>query len=261
MRVAEGSIVYQHGVPPCTGIGLVWTKKELSEGIGGRVAEVLFDEEGNAEIEDIFLGENDTGFDQDALRQVLNAPRNIENWRVGEAIAETYLVDHRGCFFPWPESRDARKSGSSLPGADLVGIGTDMDGYCLAFGETKTSGEAKYPPGVMYGPKGLKKQLEDLRDNERIRSDLFRYLGFHAKGTPWRANFRAAGKRYLKNSSDIILFGMLVRDVPPKGDDLQARVRNLALNCPRGTRIELIAIYLPDGCIDSLGKAVLTKRN
>ena len=261
MSVAVGNVVYKHGTPPCTGIGLAWTEEELGEGIGGRVSEVLFDEEGRAQIKEIFSGEDDTGFAQDTLRQVLGAPRYIENWRVGEAIAETYLVDHRDCIFPWPVSRDLRKSGSSLPGADLVGLGIDPNGYCLAFGETKTSAEANYPPRVMYGSDGLERQLEDLRDNERMRSDLFRYLSFRSQGASWSSYFEAAGKRYLKNSSDVMLFGMLVRDVPPSGDDLRVRVHNLSKECPKGTRIELIAIYLPDGCIDGLGKAALAKRN
>jgi hypothetical protein len=73
-----------------------------------------------------------------------------EEWRVGEALAEAYLVAHRTCKFPWPDGRDARKAGSSLPGADLVGFqqhgGTDR----FAFGEVKTSGEIRYPPGAMY---------------------------------------------------------------------------------------------------------------
>lgn len=261
MKVAAGGVAYNQGIPPCTGIGLVWTEEELCEGIDGRVKEVLFDDDGKAQIEDIFSGQDDTGFVQDALRQVLNDPGYIEDWRVGEAIAEAYLVAHRDCIFPWPVIRDVRKSGSSLPGADLVGLGTDAGGYCLAFGETKTSGQAKYPPSVMYGPKGLKRQLEDLRDNKRIRTDLFRYLAFRSIEASWKQHFEAAGERYLKNSSDVMLFGMLVRDVPPNGDDLRARVHKLSENCPNGTRIELIAIYLPDGCIDGLGKAALAKRN
>ena len=223
---------------------------------------LLFDDEGKSVIEELIIpSEDETGFATDALRRILSAPESIENWRVGEAIAEAYLEDHHDCIFPWPDSRDERKSGSSLPGADLVGFGVDSAGYCFAFGETKTSSEDTYPPRVMYGRTGLTKQVEDLRDKVSIRNDLFRYLSFRSSGASWRPYFEVAGKRYLKNSSDVMLFGVLVRDVPPNGSDLQTCVHSLAKDCPEGTRIEILAIYLPDGCIDSLGATALAKRN
>ena len=262
MSVAVGSVIYNLGSPPCSGVGLIWTRAELNAALDERVAMLLFDDEGKSDIEELIIpDEDETGFATDALKRILSVPEVIEDWRVGEAIAEAYLVDHRDCVFPWPDSRDERKSGSSLPGADLVGFGSDSAGYCFAFGETKTSRGATYPPKVMYGRTGLKKQLEDLRDSESIRDDLLKYLGFRSKGASWRPYFEAAGKRYLVNSSDVMLFGMLVRDVPPNGRDLQARVHTLAKDCPEGTRIEIFAIYLPCGCIDGLGTTALTKRN
>ena len=88
----------------------------------------------------------------------------VEIQKLLAAIAEVYLTDHRSCQFPWPLGRDERKSSSSLPRADLVGFRTDESGNALAFGEVKTSSEANYPPRVMYGETGLRKQLENLRD-------------------------------------------------------------------------------------------------
>ncbi len=111
-----------------------------------------------------------TEFAQEHLAEALADPDDIENWRVGEAIAEAYLTEHRNCQFPWPDGRDERKNGSSLPGADLVGIQHDAKGDRFAFGEVKTSGQAKHPPGVMYGRTGLKQQLEDLFDKVEIRT-------------------------------------------------------------------------------------------
>ena len=113
---------------PCSGLGLRWSDNELSAAMDGRVAAVLFDDEGKANIEDILTSLAETDFAQEGLRRLLEDPDRIENWRVGEAIAETYLIDHRSCSFPWPDGRDERKSGSSLPGADLVGFGIDDDG-------------------------------------------------------------------------------------------------------------------------------------
>ena len=260
MGIAEGETVYSHGSPPCSGVGLSWSDEELDAALSGRVAEVLFDDEGKADIEAILSPLPDTAFEQEGVNRILEDPEDIEDWRVGEAIAETYLTDHRDCYFPWPDGRDERKSGSSLPGADLVGFGNDSDGDCFAFGEVKTSSDANYPPGSMYGRTGLKQQLEDLRDSETIRDGLFIYLGHRAGTAPWKPRFEAASKRYLKNSSDVQLYGVLVRDVPPHADDLRVRVHDLAENCPESTDIELLALYLPEGRIDGIGKSTVTKR-
>ena len=260
MTIAEGNTVCMHGAPPCSGIGLQWTKQELDTALEAKVAEVLFDDEGMADVESILVDLAETDFAQERLRRILKSPNDIEDWRVGEALAESYLACHRACYFPWPAGRDERKLGSSLPGADLVGFGTDEDGDCLAFGEVKTSSEARYPPNVMYGPMGLKQQLEDLRDHEAVRDGLLRYLGHRARGAAWRSRFERASRRYLQNKSDVQLYGVLIRDVPPDEDDLRARVRNLAQDCPDESFIELLALYLPDGCIHGLGKVVVAKR-
>lgn len=226
----------------------------------GQVAAVLFDDEGKANIENIFAGLSESDFPPDGLRRVLEDPDEVEDWRVGEAIAEVYLTDHRSCSFPWPAGRDERKSGSSLPGADLVGFGIDDDGDCLAFGEVKTSSEHRYPPGAMYGRTGLKQQLEDLRDSEAIRDDLVKYLAHRARSAPWRARFERAASRYLRNTSDVQLYGCLVRDVEPDQDDLRVRVGALGAACPEGTRIELLALYLPQERLDGIGKQIIARR-
>ena len=237
-----------------------WSDDDLNAAMNDRVAAVLFDDEGKANIEDILAGLAETDFAQDGLRRVLEDPDAVEDWRVGEAIAETYLSDHRSCCFPWPDGRDERKSGSSLPGADLVGFGRDDSGDCLAFGEVKTSGEGRYPPGAMHGRTGLQRQLEDLRDRETIRDDLVKYLGHRATGAQWRARFEGAGSRYLQNTSDVQLFGFLVRDVEPHRDDLRARVGGLAAGCPEGTRVELVALYLPRESLEGIGREMVVRR-
>ena len=146
MSVAVGRTVYRCGAAPCSGAGLVWGAGELDSALSGPVAMVLFDDEGKANIESILTDLVETDFEQDSLRRILSDPDAVEDWRVGEAIAETYLQVHRACCFPWPDGRDERKSGSSLPGADLVGFGKDGGGDCIAFGEVKTSSQANYPP-------------------------------------------------------------------------------------------------------------------
>ena len=226
----------------------------------GRVAAVLFDDNGKADIEEILAGLAETDFEQAGLRRVLRDPDHLEDWRVGEAIAEAYLTDHRSCTFPWPDGRDERKSGSSLPGADLVGFGIDGDGDCFAFGEVKTSREERYPPGTMRGRTGLKKQLEDLRDRTAIRDDLVRYLGHRSGSAWWLARFRRAAKRYVGNPCDVQLYGVLVRDVEPHQDDLRARVDDLGAGCPEETRIGLLALYLPPESLEGIGDEMVARR-
>ena len=260
MTVAAGTECYSLGSAPCRGRGYVWADEDLDKAIDGPVSSVVFDDTGKADIEEILAGVAETEFAKEQLAEVLADPDDIESWRVGEAIAETYLTDHRGCMFPWPDGRDERKSGSSLPGADLVGFQTDENGDRFVFGEVKTSGEDKHPPGALYGRTGLKQQLEDLRDKVYIRGDLMKYLGHRAGRAPWLARYRAASRRYLANTSDVQLFGMLVRDVDPHQDDVRVRVEKLAVKCPIGTGIELLALYLPKGKIRELpAKAMATR--
>lgn len=260
MTVAVGASCYRIGSSPCKGTGLAWTNGELDDAIFGPVAALVFDDAGKADIATLLAGVAETEFAQDGLAEVLSDPDDIEDWRVGEAIAETYLTDHRSCTFPWPDGRDERKARSSLPGADLVGFQTDEYGDRFAFGEVKTSSEAKYPPGAAYGPKGLKQQLEDLRDKRPIRDRLMKYLGHRAGTAVWRDRYRAASRRYLANSSDVQLFGVLIRDVGPHEDDVRVRVDKLAIACPDKTVIELLALYIPPGNIAKLSAKALAAK-
>ena len=245
------------GVP---GGGWRWTGDELDAAIDGPVAAVLFDDEGKANIEKILAGLPETNFEHEGLRRVFDDPVKVEDWRVGEAIAEVYLSEHRSCHFPWSDGRDERKSGSSLPGADLVGLGADAEGDCLAFGEVKTSRDGRHPPGVMHGQMGLRQQLEDLRDKESIRDGLFRYLSHRAREAPWRDRFKNAVRRYLRDKSDVKLYGFLVRDVEPDRDDLRMCVSVLGTDRPTRTRIELVALYLPQDSLDGFAAVVVARR-
>lgn len=141
-----------------------------------------------------------------------------------------------------------------------VGFQRDKQGERFVFGEVKTSREAEYPPSVVYGRTGLKQQLEDLRDKVDIRDGLVKYLGHRAKNALWEDRFKAATKRFLNNKSDVRLFGVLVRDVEPHEDDVRIRVEKLGKDCPKGTQIELLALYLPSGAIGNLATQALATR-
>jgi hypothetical protein len=236
------------------------SQRVLEEALSHSVAAIVFDDDGTAQIASLLEGVAETDFARENLDSLLNAAPPPENWRVGEALAESFLSQCRSCHFPWPDGRDERKRGSSLPGADLVGFHRDGDVDRFAFGEVKTSSEISYPPGVVYGRHGFKRQLEDLCDRPEIREGLVRYLAHRAMQASWRDRFRSAAAVFFRNTKDVRIFGLLIRDVPPHQDDLRNRVDRLGLDCPVGMMIELIAIYLPESSIISLSAQVMASR-
>ena len=194
-------------------------------------------------------------------RRILSDTKPPEDWRVGEALAESYLVHQKNCFFPWPDGRDERKSGSSLPGADLVGFQSNGTNDFFAFGEVKTSTENKYPPGAMHGRTGLKQQLENLKDDVKIKDDLVRYLAHRATTASWGSRYRCAFKNYVQSKTNVRVFGFLIRDVEPNQEDLRIRVIKLAEEQHTDMVIELLALYLSQGSIGQLSNKVTSSRN
>lgn len=74
-----------------------------------------------------------------------------------------------------------------------------------------------------------------------------------AQGADWEDKFKAALARFLAESTDVAIFGVLIRDVPPDESDLKTRSKNIANKHPAKMHIELLAIYLPAGSIGILG--------
>ncbi len=257
MTIATGIIAYNLGSPPVSGCGIVWSKEELGTALAESVSEVVFDESGKADIAALLAGVAETDFTQNELTQILTDPKPPEDWRVGEALAECYLVQHQQCFFPWPDGRDERKTGSSLPGADLVGLHTEEGEEYFAFGEVKTSTEEKYPPGAMHSRTGLKQQLEDLKESNKIKDDLVKYLGYRAVTADWKKQYQRAASKFLQDKNAIRIFGVLIRDVEPHEDDLRVRVDKLGQDIQGDMKMELLAIYLPAGSISSLSSTVM----
>ena len=253
MRVAAGVVAYRVGVRPCVGTGIKWSTNELDCALANSVVSVLTDELGSSELHEILgpLGESD--FKVVRIKQAV-AGLPSEDWRVGEAIAEVYLTDWRNCVFPWPMSRDARRPGVSLPGADLVGLTADEAGDCLAFGEVKTSSQRGCPPSVMHGRSGLRQQVEDLRDCKDIQHSLIRYLGIRCLSGQLRQRFARAMGRYCSDTKNVHIYGVLIRDVDPSDGDLRTAIRRLAIGCSSTMQIELLAIYLPKGRISGLSQ-------
>lgn len=253
MSLALGATVYTAHYHPVQSRGLVFTQNELDTMLANEVLAVMLDEEGKQEIKALLAGIPTTEFQVEKLQSVLDTNQAIEPWRVGEAIAECYLVAHRNCEFPWPGGRDLKNPKSSPAGTDLVGFQTHNNSSVrFSFAEVKTSGDPNHPPSLMYGRHGMKQQLDDLRDSSDVKNALVRYLALHATGRPWAAKFKKAAARYLNDQSDVGIFGVLVRDVDPDGADCSGRTSQLANQCPPLTVIELLALYLPAGSIEAL---------
>lgn len=261
MSIAAGTIRYTLGTAPVSGRGVSWRADELEAALAGPVSEVVFDESGKADISALLSGLVETGFEKSQVERILANTQPPENWRVGEALAESYLVHQKACYFPWPDGRDERKTGSSLPGADLVGFQKDAGEDYFVFGEVKTSAENTYPPGAMHGRHGLKQQLEDLKENTKIKDALVKYLGFRASTAAWMGRYQRAAKRYIQSKTSVRVFGVLVRDVEPHKDDLRVRVDKLAKDAYADMKIELLAVYLPVGSIANLSTKVIEHRN
>jgi hypothetical protein len=252
MTVSAGSECYNVDTLPVAARGYSYTEAELDAALDGPVRALVNDIEGRRRIRELLAGVPQTHFQKDHLERILNADPEPQDWEVGEALAEAYVAIHRACTFHWPDKWDQRKSRSSLPGADLAGLQeTDhpLHRFRFAFGEVKTSEERTYPPGAMHGRHGLKQQLEDLRDQKPIRDALFRYLAFRAAGALWEAQYRSAASRYLADHTDVTIFGVLIRDVPPHENDLKARSQKLASDSLAMMRIDLLAVYLPAGSV------------
>lgn len=263
MTMPTGTELYCADVAAVTARGVSYTDGELATALSGSVALILWDDAGTLDLQAILTSVTATDFSNKGLKRILANHVRPENWRVGEGFAEAFLVEHRGCMFPWPTGRDLKNPSACPAGTDLVGfqnIDAMDDTYRFAFGEVKTSAQEAWPPSVMDGRHGLRKQLEDLRDSAAVKDCLVKYLGHRANGSDWLQHYRSAAKRYLANSTDVSLFGILVRDVEPKREDLACRASELACGCPAETSIELRAMYLPRGTINSLAQRAVAVR-
>lgn len=258
MAIAAGTEVYKVDHLRVIARGRSHSDSERDDALTGDVRSLIQDDAGIERAKSVTAGLSLTGFQSTNLLAVLSEGSAPKDWEVGEAYGEAYLVEHHQCHFPWSDRWDERKDKSSLPGSDMVGFqeisSAKSKSYRFAFGEVKTSTDGKYPPGVMYGKEGLKQQMEDLRDRQDIRNTLVRYVAMRAVAADWGDKFKIAMCRFLQESTDVAVYGILVRDVPPDARDLRTRAENLGAVHPASMHIELLAIYLPLGSIALLSK-------
>ena len=135
------------------------SKEEMELSLCTDVYNKLYDVKENI---DLVNSLQDTGFDKMLIMQKIFPNDTKESWEIGEAYAQAYAESNLSAIIPWGITRDIKKPGSSLPGADIIGLYRHDSGTYFLFGEIKTSSDKNCPPGVMYGEHGLKNQLEDL---------------------------------------------------------------------------------------------------
>lgn len=255
--VALGASEYNLRHNHVTGVGVSWSIEELDHAIDHHVANVFYDEEGKKEIASLLEDSGDLDFELIEIREALNDDRVPDDWRVGEAIAQTYITHHRKCNFPWSSNRDEKTKGSILPGCDLVGFYSVGDRTIFAFCEVKTSPQEKYPPSVLDS---LTTQMLDLQNKNKIR-ELCLYLGYRAAGASWKEQFKSAYREFQKSYTNIHSFGLLIRDVAATDKDLRRIVERIGSSKPDDILVEFIAIYLPLKTISTLPDKIIKTRS
>ncbi|MEZ5124922.1 MAG: hypothetical protein R2826_01550 [Thermoleophilia bacterium] len=225
----------------------------MDAALSRRLPPLLRDDEGRERLAALLSMAADTAFAVDGINRLLSRIPDPPSWRIGEALAEALLTDYRSCEFPWPGGRDLKNPSASAAGTDLVGFASLTGDECrFAFGEVKTSSQKQWPPTVVDGRHGMRKQLEDLCTSTVFKDSLVTYLGHHSIQSDWQARYVGAARRYFADETDVSLFGVLVRDVDADARDLAGRATTIGGACPAGTSIELLAIYLPPDSIDAL---------
>ncbi|AFN73365.1 hypothetical protein MROS_0121 [Melioribacter roseus P3M-2] len=200
--------------------------------------------------------QQDTGFQLSEtlladIQALQNSVIDVQDFRIGEALAEVVLEENFNCRFYWNELRDSRNPKGNKTGADLVGfIEIDNGEVLFLFGEVKTSSEKQSPPQVMTNPYGLENQLRDLYKDKNKRLILISYIKNKInliKNDTFKNDFAAAIKNYYnQHNSTYMLYGILVRDTNPDKKDLKQSFDKLNKEILENTiGLKLLAIYLP----------------
>lgn len=217
------------------------------------VKNILLDKPQKTEyLETLRTLQNDTGFKASEMLladiQILeNETVDVQNFRIGEALAEVVLTKDFQCRFYWNELRDMRNIKGNKTGADLVGF-IEVEGNILfLFGEIKTSSEQQSPPQVMTNPTGIEKQLKNLYSQKEKRLILIRYLQSKLELTEnnFRSDFNKAIHNYYKEDGQYMLYGILVRDTEPNENDLKKSYAKLKEEILSPIGLKLLALYMP----------------
>lgn len=258
VSIPKGKYEYKINSNNIAAYGISHSKEEMELSLCTDVYDKLYDIKENKELVDNL---QDTGFDKLLIMEKIFPQEKKESWEIGEAYAQAYAESNLSAIIPWGITRDIKKPGSSLPGADIVGLYTYNNEICFLFGEIKTSSDKNCPPGVMYGEHGLKHQLEDLCEKKEITNQLVQYLAHRLKGTKLWAQYADAVKRYISSGEKAVhILGVLVRDITPTNADLNTRTKALEKFVSGGRTIELVGIYVPQDEICKFPRIIQEER-
>ncbi|MDI6699846.1 MAG: hypothetical protein QME48_01240 [bacterium] len=196
---------------------------------------------------------SETGFEASEtllldIQALQNQNVDVQDFRIGEALAEVCLEKQFNCRFYWNELRDTRNPRGNKTGADLVGFIEIEDEILFLFGEVKTSSEQTSPPQVMTNPKGIETQLEDLYKDQNKRLILISYIqnkiGLR-NNSDFKQDFNSAIKNYYKqNDGKYLLYGVLVRDTEVNENDIKKSYEKLKDKILDPIGLKLLAIYV-----------------
>lgn len=255
MSIPKGKTEYTIDSEKVVAFGISHSQQEMEDALCSEVYDKLFDIQEHSEIVNSL---SDTGFDKAIIMEQLFPAEYKEDWEIGEAYAQAYAEANLQANIPWGISRDIKKPKSSLPGADIVGLYQQDEETYFLFGEIKTSSQNKYPPSVMHGEHGLKKQLEDLCEDKKTTDKLVQYLANRLKNSELWSKFSNAFVHYMASEGKKVhILGVLVRDVKPKEEDFSTRAKKLEKFVVDGRTIELVGIYVPINSVEKFPQIVL----
>lgn len=249
-------LAYELDCSPLRAAGFV-VDDEGAAAVAPTVRAILRDDTGVAEAREALVDVAKTDFESEILERVLAPRGSYEEWRVGEAVAEVHLSQVEGCTFPWPDSRSLRNPSSSSGGVDLLGI-HDGDRIRFVFAEVKTSHQQAWPPSVVTSRShGLHGQLTGLMAGDARLQAGIRYLVMNGVGRPWLATVKEAVATYLRDQSDVMLFGVLVHAADPNPADLENLATRLASTHADPTSSCLVALYATGDVLAAIADAVV----
>lgn len=232
------------------------TAAQLASGeIGGKIRSTLLDTRGTLAIVDALATLSGTEFSDVELRRILTPPGPFEDWRVGEAAAEAYLMDESACTFPWRQRRDQKNPKASPAGVDLVGFVKEGDTVSFAFAEVKTPLVSATLKSAMSGSSGLISQLKRVLNDLGLRSSLITYLGHRAVNAPWLPDFQAALARFFRSPHRILVSGVVVRESNQDGGAIETGLAAIEKHRNPETRLELHRLIFPLGSLAGIGQA------
>ncbi len=210
-----------------------------------RVKKKYYNYEGTKKAIDQFGSLATTGFEYGILSAIFQNTPDVIFWKIGEVFAESFLEDYGNAFFPFDSRIETKNPRESRAGADLVGFVNINSKFRFLFGQVKTSDDTSVPPTVVYD---LMEQLQDLKNNQKLRALLINWLQFKVIDLPTtdsrRISFYAALKIYISmGCSCFKIVGILIKIAQPNEKDVKNAFTRMSKDMSQNTHLDLSAIY------------------